>query len=315
MAVEPTYVNTDINGEQLSGGQRKTIQQKRVKLDPFAQHNWKTLESRDKWKDTLQRASAGKSFAEWKSVESDKTDRKAAIIHINNYNREEWLRRLSERDLVYRDIRYSEPYEGFSHKFFPTSIDDPERNTYAVIAQNEDIADKIEEAELEFDEAEKHRTVGGFLGFPDCCIEHFLKTWHGKEMIDPMYETSCNTPEAVAKDDDPEDVWIEGDIEPWANVLWRYFGWSFITHIPCSWSCEESLDIGRKRGEIMAENGFKDEANALWEWLGSPHVWTGKNSIAHIRNRYVTGQSGTSSYWSKKRIVWKREHEAGGSIL
>lgn len=315
MTVEPSYVTTDINGDTLSDDKRQHMQNKRVKLEPFSQHNWKSLEARNEWKNTLSRASKAKRLAEWMSVSSDKTDRKAAIIHVNNYNREKWLRRLSEHDLVYRDIRYSEPYEGFSHKFFPTTIDDPNRNTYAVIAQNADIADKFEEAELEFDPAEKHKTVGGFLGFPDCCTEHFLDAWHNKEMIDPMYETSCNTPEAIAKDGDHEDIWIDEEIEPWANILWRYFGWSFITHIPCSWSCEESLEIGKARGEIMAENGYRDEANALWKWLGSPHVWTGKNSIAHIRNRYVTGQSGTSSYWSKKRIVWKKKHKAGGSVV
>lgn len=315
MPVEPKYVYQDINGKQLTPEQRKQIRQKRVKLDPFAQHNWKSLESRGEWKDTLARASEGMSMAEWRSVESDKTERSAAIIHVNNYNREEWLRRLSEHDLVYRDIRYSEPYEGFSHKFFPTTVDDPNRNTYAVIAANEDIADKVEEAELEFGPEEKHRTVAKFLGFPDCCVDHFIEAWHNRELIDPMYETTCNTPEAVAKDGDREDLWIDESIPPWANVLWRYFGWAFITHIPCSWSCEKSVEIGKVRGEIMAENGYKDEANALWKWLGLPHVWTGKNSIANIRNRHVTGQSGTSSYWSRKRIVWKTEHEPGGTIV
>lgn len=315
MTVDPKYVDTNINGTELSAADLEAMRDKRVKLEPFAQHNWKSLESRDEWRPLLKKAAEGKREAEWRSVRSGKTERSAAIINVTNYNREKWLRRLSENDLVYRDIRYSEPYDGFSHKFFPTSIDDPERHTYAVIAQNEDIADKMEEAELEYGPVEKHRTVGEFLGFPDCCVDHFIEAWHDNDMIDPMYETTCNTPEATAKDGDREDLWLDESVPPWANVLWRYFGWAFVTHIPCSWSCEQSVEIGESRGEIMAENGYRDEANALWKWLDSPHVWTGKNSIANIRNRHVTGQSGTSSYWSKKRIVWKAEHEPGGSVV
>jgi len=91
---------------------------------------------------------------------------------------------------------YSEPYGGFAHEFSPTDKNDLERITYSVIAENPDIADKMEEAENEMQGHERHDTVGELLGFPDCCREFFNKDWLDGSIRDPMYEISCNTPSA-----------------------------------------------------------------------------------------------------------------------
>jgi len=295
MTVTPTYV--------------EDAPENRVELDPFARFNWKTVESKEMWKDALINAEIAKSEAEWRSVLSDKTDRKAAIIHINNFNREKWLRRMGEYGLAYRDIRYSEPYEGFAHKFHPTTIDDPRRNTYAVIAKDDDVADKMEEAELEMEGHERHGTVGKLLGFPDCCRSQFNDIWvdnWDRGLTDPMYEVACNTPSA-REITDADNIRLE-DPEAYTNVMWRYFGWSFITHIPCSFECEESAAIGEARHEIMHEAGYGGAADMLYGWLDQPFVWDALHSIANIRNMHVTATAGTSSYWSKKRVEWRREH-------
>ncbi|MFB6236946.1 MAG: hypothetical protein ABEH81_01110 [Halopenitus sp.] len=244
----------------------------------------------------------------------DQTDRKAAIIHVNNYNREQWIKRVGEHGLSYRDIRYSEPYEGFSHKHFPTDINDPERITYAVIAESDDIADKMEEAELEFDEDEKHNTVGELLGFPDCCRDFFDQEWlNGR--IDPMYEITCNSGNAKRVESEFGDTILVEDPNPGACVMWRYFGLSFITHLPCSWDCEHAIDVGRERYRVMKEAGYEDAADAMYQWLSLPFQWSGYHGIADIKNRYVTGCSQTSSYWEKKTIKWGGDHEAGGQIM
>jgi len=285
-----------------------------IEIEPFTKTNWKTASSRDLWRDVLRRAAQAKHVAEWKSVISDKTDRKAAVIHVNNSNRERWLERISNTDLVFREIRYSKPYDGFSHKFYPTDQQDLERITYSVVAQNPDIADKFKEAELEMQGHERHSTVGEFLGFPECCRNFFNDAWINQGKTDPMYETSCNTDSAEAIDEDNEDVILK-EPSPFSNIMWRYFGWSFVTHIPCSWDCEKTVEVGKARKEIMEENGYEEAANQLEEWLNLPFVWTGYHRLAHIRNRHVIGTSTTSNYWSKKRVVWRREHQPGGGIF
>lgn len=317
MPIEPEYAQTDVFGNPLDADERAWVEDQRnsIRFDkPVTKQNWKTAESRDEWADLLSEAAKAKQFAEWWSVLSDKTDRKAAIIHVNNLNREEWLKRVGEYGLSYRDIRYTEPYNGFSHKHYPTDKRDPNRVTYAVIAENDDVADKMEEAELRDGEAEKHEIVGELLGFPECCRQSFRETFIEQKRIDPMYEVSCQSDCAEAIDGDNQSVYIP-EVNPWTNVLYRYFGYSFITHIPCKWDCEKSAEIGEARGEMMAEHGHREAANKLWEWLRLPMTWTNKTGLAHIRNQHFTGSSSSSSYWTQKRVVWGDEHLSGGSIV
>lgn len=314
MTVEPAYLTTDVHGTELTEDEREWCDGHVVRTEPFRKTNWKTAASRDRWDELTTRIEEAHRMAEWRSVLSDETDREAAIIHVNNYNRERWLKRVGEHGLEYRDIRYSEPYEGFSHKHYETSIHDPERFTYAVIAKDEDVADKFYEAETEFDNPRKHRVVGEFLGFPKCCREFFVDVWHEQGQIDPVYEAACNSACAEPIDDDREDVLIDAD-EPWNNMLWRYIGLFYQTHIPCSFDCEGSAAIAKARGRIMAEHGYRNAANALWEWLREPAVWTGHNGLAHVKNRHLIASAGTSDYWSKKRVVWKRENDDGGQIV
>ncbi len=307
MAVEPIYAETDVHGNKLTDEQREYAMDLRPRLDPFTKSNWKTAVSRDEWSPVLRRVAEGKSLAEWMSVIDDRTDRKAAIVHVNHQNRDEWIERVGKHGLHYRQIRFSRPYEGYSHKFIPANRDDPERLSYSVISQNEDIADKIKEIELEGEGGERHRQIGEFLGFPDCCLDHFNDVWLDQGRIDPIYEIACNSGNAEAIDGDRNQIRIV-DPDPWSNIIWRYFGWSYITHLPCSFDCEKSHEIAQVRGEIMAENGYRDAANALHTWLNEPHVWSGYKSLARVANGHFLGSSQTSAYWNKKRVVWGEEH-------
>lgn len=312
--IEPEYAKKDVNGKELSEKQKKWLENNGIELNPFDKRNWKTAESRDNWKSLMRRAADAKMEAEWRSVREGSTDRKAAIIHIYNNNREEWLKRLSEEDLVFRDIRYTEPYGGFSHKTFPTDKNDPERVTYAVIAQNSDIADKMEEAENGAGEVRSHEIIGELLGFPKCCRDFFNEYFIEKQLKDPMYEIACNTEGAEKIEGDAQNLKIP-DPYPKVNPIWRYFGWGFITHLPCSFKCEHSRDVAEKRKQIMIDNGYRDAVEAMEEWLNLPAEWTAKAGLMHIVNKHFIGSARGSDYWSMKRILWKKKNLPGGSIL
>lgn len=314
MTVEPEYHSTDVHGNPLTESEKEWCEENDYSAEPFTGSNWKTRESREAWKEPLENITQAHHLSEWMSVLSDKTDRKAAIIHVNNYNREKWLNRVGKHSLAYRDIRYTEPYEGFSHKFYPTSIHDTERITYAVVAENEDIADKFYEAETEMGNVEKHDAVGKFLNFPKCCREFFQRVWVEEEHIDPIYEISCNSSNAKTINGNRQNILVE-DPEPWNNIMYRYFDWTYLTHLPCSWDCRHSKEVAQNRGEIMTENGYRDAANNLHTWLSEPMVWTGNKALAHIRNAHMIGTTGTSTYWNEKRIVWGEEHKSGGEIV
>jgi hypothetical protein len=270
--------------------------------------NWKTPRSRDSWADKFSRMAQAKSEAEWRSVMDDETDRKAAIIHINNQNREEWLERVGEHDLHFRDIRYSEPYGGFAHEFTPTNQNDPNRITYSVIAQNSDIADKMEEAENEMQGHARHDKVGELLGFPDCCRNFFLEDWIDASIRDPMYEISCNTPSSEAVGGDNNHVIVK-EPNDGTNIMWRYFGLSFITHMPCSWECQHSIDLARNRYRIMQENGYEEEADLIHDWMSQRFTWSAYHGQAMVQNAHVTSKVNSSCYLNEKKVTWKDDYE------
>lgn len=279
----------------------------KVDGEPFTKNNWKTARSRDNWAELFNSMQEAHREAEWRSIIDNSTDRKAAIIHVNNFNREKWLKRVGEYDLHYRDIRFSQPYDGFSHKVRPADPNNPNRLTYAVVSDNPDIADKMEEAESEMAGHERHDIVGELLGFPSCCRDFFNEDWVDNDIRDPMYEISCNTDDAEAVDGDRNHIRIP-DPNPGTCIMWRYFGIAFLTHMPCSWDCESSIDVARERYRIMAENGYEAEANAIHEWLDHPFTWSCYHGIAHIQNTHVASSTNSSNYLNEKKVTWKDEY-------
>lgn len=312
--MKPVYAETDVHGNPLTDEQKEWTEDNTLRLESFRKSNWKTGASRDAWSDLLKEAANAHYEAEWRSAIDPDSDRQAAIIHIDNYNREEWMRRIGKYDLYYRDIRYSAPYDGYSHKHLPTDEHDLERITYSVISTDEDVADDFHYTESEIYGAERHRIVGEYLNFPDCCIDFFNDVWNDQGQIDPIYEMACNTPSAEPVDGDNNTVRIE-DFTPWNNMLWRYLGLSYPTHIPCSFTCEKTEEISQYRHELMCEHGYEEAAKALIDWLHHPTVWSGHNALAHIKNEYLIASSQTSEYWNKKTVILGEQNPSGGSII
>jgi len=310
MNIEPEYAQTDIMGNELSEDEKQWLDENKddLLLDPFATFNWRTADSRDHW-DNMEDMAVGSNEAEWLSVLDDRADRKAAIIHMGRDNADQWLERVGEHGLAYRQIRWTAPYDGFAHESPQVDPHDPERLSYAVIAQNEDVADKMVEAETEMAHHERHKTVGKLLGFPECCRNFFAETWYGDNMVDPMYEITCNSDNVEPIAGNKQNLRVV-DPDPWNNVLYRYWGWTFLTHMPCSWDCEHSKEVAKTRGEIMADNGYRGAANDLWEWLREPMQWTSIAGQCQVKNKHMLGASGSSQYFSRKRIEWKQPHAA-----
>ncbi|MFC3957436.1 hypothetical protein [Halovivax cerinus] len=293
--IEPKYADTDVNGDDLSATERQWIRDETNRFFPeeYVKRNWKTGPGRDQWCDVLERAKRGTSLAEWLSVADDRSDRQAISVELNEQTVPNWMERISEYDLHFYQI------------------DDQSRG---IVAANTDVADAVLEAETELEGEDRDEVLGDLYGYPDCCREFYVDRVRQDDRRDPLYEIACNSDSVSPIDGDRERLLAEG-VEPWANVLYRQFGWTFISHLPCSFDCERSFDVGETRGEIMADHGFRDAANHLWEWLQLPMTWTAFKALSHVRNRYFIGSASTSCYWSEKEIVWKRPHQAGGQIV
>lgn len=262
MTIEPRYP-TDYDGT--------------LDITHIEKHNWKSTESRDRWRGPLDACRDAYPLVELLAVASDGSDRELAIIDRGTL-REDHVVNLIANNGLKTNVEHNEAF----------IYDDP---------------DKLEEAKKAH-EAGDHETLGRLFGYPECCVEAF-------EDVDdvtrpPIYEIACNSGNVEEFPDD-QTLLLE---QPSAinNIIWQYLGYQFISHIPCSFDCEETEEIGKLHGELYRELDLGEEAEDLWEFLSTPTTWSGFHGLSNIRNGYLIGSTNVPDYWDEKVVVWGEEH-------
>ena len=84
------------------------------------------------------------------------------------------------------------------------------------------------------------RTMGRLLGFPDCCIAFFRKTWVDDGCVDTTWAMAAN---GGRVDDSGRLIEIDADAPFQANILWRWMGVRAVPHLPCSFDCQATVDF------------------------------------------------------------------------
>jgi hypothetical protein len=115
-----------------------------------------------------------------------------------------------------------------------------------------------------------NETIGRLLGYPKCCRDWFKYYWQDNQWIDdilPMYENGGYSSDG-----------------PWQlNFFYRYMGARLVSHMPCSFNCEESLEIAKHNHNLMKELGYVEEAEWIEEIFNWPVRWSSLHGIAEIR--------------------------------
>jgi hypothetical protein len=109
--------------------------------------------------------------------------------------------------------------------------------------------------------------IGELLGFPICCQNFFQKYWIEEKYLDTSWVMS------LSGTDGPKEC----------NILLRWLGVRSVSHLPCSFSCQETYNIARKNIEWGYLNGFAQEMEWLEEMLDWPVQWSALHGIAEIR--------------------------------
>lgn len=118
-------------------------------------------------------------------------------------------------------------------------------------------------------------TMGGMLGYPECCSQFFQRVWVDDRRVDTTW--------AMCGDPDVEVAHFH-HVDPLNQILGRWAGYRAVPHLPCSWDCEPTREFGRALLNLGREIGHAQEMDWLEEALSWPHEWSALHGIAEVRS-------------------------------
>ncbi len=116
-------------------------------------------------------------------------------------------------------------------------------NIRVVFTKSEAIADEwfnIWQAEPRI----RDREAGRLLGYPTCCTNHFMKYWVDQEFVDTTWTMAAENMQLNDDDETHRTIHIKADTPPEANIMWRWQGVRLVSHLPCSFDCKATEELG-----------------------------------------------------------------------
>lgn len=120
--------------------------------------------------------------------------------------------------------------------------------------------------------------IGDLLGYPPCCRLFFRRYSTELRLRDPSWLMAGGD---VSESDSR--VSIDVVTKPETNVLARFVGVRAVPHIPCSFQCELSAELGRRLQAVGETLGFAEEMEWMRQILSWPYQWSTLHGIAEIR--------------------------------
>lgn len=127
----------------------------------------------------------------------------------------------------------------YSNKGIKVKADDPRRGMFFVyISKSRDKAVMADVFEFKND----HRGLGKILGYPDCCIDFFVKNEPVRSRLDNDY-VACTLGNS------------KGVRFPFqTNISKRTYDFTLLNHFPCSFNCQESIRLAEKHLSILGKH-------------------------------------------------------------
>ena len=124
------------------------------------------------------------------------------------------------------------------------------------------------------------QAIGELLGFPNCCSKFFQEYWVDQKYKDVSWPMAVNTIGSI-----PDDVY-EIDItngHPNCNILWHWMGVRLTMHLPCSFTCNPTINLVNDIIQCGHDAGFVEELKWTQEILSWPIEWSALHGIAEIK--------------------------------
>jgi len=156
---------------------------------------------------------------------------------------------------------------------------------------------------LEFKEAwdeSDDRAIGELLGYPTCCREFFKRIWIDEGLVDTTWPMAIATVPS-----DVGDTLVEISSPPKSNILWRWMGVRAVSHLPCSFACNSTIELADRFIEVGRKHGFDEEMDWLLQILDWPTEWSALHGIAEIKTPILKVSTRTDATPCKYTIQYK----------
>jgi len=110
--------------------------------------------------------------------------------------------------------------------------------------------------------------IGAMLGFPSCCVAFFEKYWRKQGWRDL-------TVPAIGDSD-------AANLIRHTNVLLKPLGVRPVFHLPCSFLCQPTCELGEDILGLMPDLGYAQEAAWLEALLSMPMEWSSLHGVAMV---------------------------------
>lgn len=283
-------------------------------MDPPGGHQivWINEEAKGIWEKSIDLICKENQNLEMLSVRMGHRD--CGTVTINSEDYVEYVHRYP--DLIFLPLSKVGRFSGFAHRHSGVNPGDP-YFMYCVYGKDLGSVQRFKDLY----DSQDHVGIGEMLGFPACCGGFFEEVWKDG-FIDPIWQMAERTTKNKGIDQKNK-IWKIWDSSIHCNPLLRYIGVRSGFHIPHSFDCEESIQVGRSRMDLM-----DDQLAPIAKYLlGMPMEWDCLHGVAVIRtpifwiivgsvpvpDRYVVRIRGENI--PKEGVMWRsyKEWEDGST--
>lgn len=233
-------------------------------MPPFVKHSWTTQQAKDVWESRFEKIRKALAVLEVQSVIYG--NRNACRIDVLPDQMPRIVRELATQNIMTIPIRCVTSTNGYASEYQNFN---PDSWSYSLIAFSKNF-------DIDCSLLDDSRYIGKILGYPNCCIEFFIRVWENDKNRD--------TTNHMTKDLDEN---IISNYSPHCNILWRWLYLRTVFHLPCSFNCEGTTNIGTKNISLGYELGYNKEMNWLQDILTWPVEWSSLHGIAEIKTPVI----------------------------
>jgi hypothetical protein len=243
-------------------------------LPEFFRYMWTSEAAKAAWEPRVRAVSNAIRELEWLTVENDVRPCGMAEFSPEDLSNRspDWIKRGLELMPLAHEAGSCSAYQFASP---PCVLASPSRFVMGFAKK------KCARALAEAFKSGNNEAMGKLLGYPDCCIDFFLKVCGRLGHVDTTWPMACASRDTLRTSDDVNTIRVPRPSP--VNILLRGLGIRAVFHFPCGFGCSKSLEVSERLTAVGRTEGFAQEMEWLCEMLRWPMEWSALHGLAEIK--------------------------------